>query len=136
MGDSIALISQAGARSSHEAAYLSAQRELAERAMAAVMLDLEYATGLRPVVTVDLWRNRWIRIVINRGYTTPSMTARNLPDALVEVAEYFQEQVDRICWPTCPAHDVGLHAEVRNFLPVWWCRVGDHAVATIGSLGG
>lgn len=60
------------------------------------------------------------------------MTARALPDALVEAAGYFQEQVDRIWWPTGPDHDVGLHDEVRNFSPVWWCRVRDHALAAIG----
>ena len=122
--------------SSHEAAYLYAQRELAEKATAAVMLDLEHATGLRPEVTVDLYQDRWIRIVIDRGHTTPSMEARTVPEALVEVADYFQEQVDSVCWPTCPEHDMGLHAEVRNLSPVWWCRVGDHSVAAVGRLGG
>ena len=116
--------------------YLDAQRELAQWASDAVVKDLVYATGMRPDVTVDLWQDGWIRIIIDRGYTAPSMTARSEPDALVEVADYFQEQVDSLCWPTCPQHAVGLHAEVWNFSPVWRCHVGDHAVALIGRLGG
>jgi len=61
------------------------------------------------------------------------------PEAFAEVADYFQEQLDQhrllgSIWPVCSEHDVGLHAEVHDGQAVWWCRLGDHAVATVGAL--
>ena len=78
-----------------------------------------------------------VRIVINDGYTAPSMWALDKPEAFAEVADYFQEQLDQSgagAWPTCDEHNVGLHAEVWDGTAVWRCRLGKHIVAVIGEL--
>ena len=72
---------------------------------------------------------------MNGGFTAPSMWATAEAEAVAEVAEYMQEQLDGECWPVCPEHDRGLHPEVRGGDAVWQCRFGDHTVAVIGSLG-
>lgn len=39
-------------------------------------------------------------------------------------------------WPLCSRHDsVYLHAMVRGGVAIWWCKLGDHFVASIGKLG-
>jgi len=95
-------------------AYLVA---LAEDAVAATLHDLETATSLRPSVAVEIHDEISVRIVINGGYTAPSMWAFDRPEAFAEVADYFQEQLDQSgagAWPVCDRHDLGLHAEVRD----------------------
>ncbi len=120
--------------------------ELANDAVAAVLDDLQGTSALRPEVLVDDYDGNGVRIWINDGYTAPSMWALERPEAFVEVAEYFQEQLDLAeylqelleqapgCWPRCAEHDVGLHAEVHDGAAVWRCRSGGHTVAPIGEL--
>jgi hypothetical protein len=86
---------------------------------------------------VDKWEGGSVRIIVNNGFTAPSMWERTEPEAIAEVADYVQEQLDQElgCWPICDAHDVGLHADARDGVAVWWCRLGEHAVAPIGELG-
>ena len=120
-------------------AAMSHQVALANDAVTAVLADLHRTTELRPQVEVDVWMESSIRISIDGGFTAPSMWEVDRPEAFAEVADYFQEHLDQhpvlgSIWPVCAQHDVGLHAEVRNGLAVWWCRVGGHAVATIGAL--
>jgi hypothetical protein len=118
-------------------ALLAYQLALAEEAVAAALHDLEQATSLRPRVSVEAHDGSGVRIWINGGYTAPSMWALDKPEALAEVADYFQEQLDQSgagAWPTCAEHNVGLHAEVRDRTAVWRCRLGKHTVAAIGEL--
>ena len=116
------------------------QLALANDAANTVLADLHRTTNARPVVEVDVWMDSSIRISIDGGFTAPSMWEVEHPEALAEVADYFQRQLDQdpiigSIWPACADHDVGLHAEVRGREAVWWCRLGEHAVATIGDLG-
>jgi hypothetical protein len=115
------------------------QVALAEEAVAMVLADLHRTTELRPQVEVDVWMDASVRISIDGGFTAPSMWEVDQPEAFAEVADYFQEHLDQhpilgSIWPVCGQHDVGLHAEVHDGLAVWWCRLGDHAVARIGAL--
>ena len=127
-------------------ALLRYQVALANDAAAAVVNDLHRTSTLRPKVLVDDYDGNGVRIWINDGYTAPSMWELERPEAFVEVADYFQEQLDladflqefeqaRGCWPLCAEHGLGLHAEVHDGTAVWWCRLGGHAVAPIGELG-
>jgi hypothetical protein len=116
------------------------QLALASDAAATVLADLHRTTDARPVVEIDVWMDSSIRIAIDGCFTAPSMWEVEQPEALAEVADYFQEQLDQdpiigSIWPMCADHDVGLHAEVHGGQAVWWCRLGKHAVATIGELG-
>jgi hypothetical protein len=100
-------------------------------------IHIHRRTPLRPAVVVDVWKENAIRISINGGSTTPSMFESERPKAFAEVADYFQEQLDQSgagAWPVCDRHDLGLHAEVRDGVAVWWCRKFQHVVAPIGSL--
>jgi hypothetical protein len=111
---------------------------LAEEAAAAALHDLESATSLRPRVAVEDHDGSGVRILINGGYTAPSMWALDKPEAFAEVADYFQEQLDQSgagAWPVCEEHSVGLHAEVWDGTAIWRCRPGQHSVAVIGELG-
>lgn len=110
---------------------------LARRCTEAVLRDLETTTGIAPTSAVD--RDEWhggVRIVIDGGYTAPSMTCTEPADALVEVADYIQSQLTYdlgFAWPVCGLHDLGLHARLHGGVPSWWCP-GDHIVAPIGGL--
>jgi hypothetical protein len=114
---------------------VEASLRLANEAAAAVLADLHRTTTSRPRVRVDAIAG-YVRIVINDGYTSPSMWESERPQAFAEVGAYFQEQLDQDigCWPDCAVHNVGLHAEVHEGTGVWWCRLGEHAVAPIGHL--
>jgi hypothetical protein len=118
-------------------ALLGHRLELTNLAARAVLADLHRTTSLKPDVVVDEWMDSGIRIAIDESYTAPSVWEIGEPELLAEVADYFQEQLDQTlgCWPTCPRHDDGLHAEVRDGRAVWWCRRLEHSVAPIGSLG-
>jgi len=127
-------------------ALLGYQVALANDAVAAVLDDLHRTSALRPTVLVDDYDGSGVRIRINDGYTAPSMWELGRPEAFVEVADYFQEQLDLAdylqeleqaqgCWPLCGEHDVRLHAEVQDGAAVWRCRFGSHTVAPIGGLG-
>jgi hypothetical protein len=119
-------------------ALLAYQLALAEEAVAAAVHDLQHATSLRPSVSVEDHDGCGVRIVIDSGYTAPSMWALDRPAAFAEVADYFQEQLDQSgagAWPVCDRHDLGLHAEVRDGVAVWWCRKFQHPVAPVGGLG-
>ena len=127
-------------------AFLKDQVALAKDAASAVLSDLHRTSALRPTVTVDDYEGTGVRIWVNGGYTAPSMWAIEKPEALVEVALYIQDQLDLAdylqefeqadgCWPLCDEHGVGLRAEVREGIAVWWCRAGHHGVAPIGHLG-
>ncbi len=43
---------------------------------------------------VDAWEGNSVRIVVDDGFTAPSMRERTEPEATAEVAEYVQEQMD------------------------------------------
>jgi len=104
----------------------------------AALHDVEAATTLRPSVAVEVHDEISVRIVIDDGYTAPSMWSLDRPEAFAEVADYFQEQLDQTeagAWPVCDRHDLGLHAEVHDGVAVWWCRKFQHSVAPVGSLG-
>ena len=119
------------------AAFLADQVTLANEAVAAVLNDLDRTSSFRPQVVVDDYEGNGVRIWIDHGYIAPSMWAVDRPEAIAEVAEYFQDQLDQTvgCWPQCAEHDARLDAQVHDEAAVWWCRVGGHAVALIGELG-
>jgi hypothetical protein len=109
---------------------------LAQRAVDRVLADVRRTTSWRPTVLVDVWMGNSVRISVDGGFTAPSMSASTEPESIAEVADYVQEQLDQnpSIWPVCGVHDVGLHAEVRDGRPVWWCRLGGRAVNLIGEL--
>lgn len=109
---------------------------LAGEAVAAVMGDLRRTTSHRPRVVVDLYLGTTVRISIDEGYTTPSMSSIDHATAFVEVADYFQTELayDLRLWPQCERHNTGLHPEVRGDKGVWCCRLGKHDVGSIGHL--
>ncbi len=109
---------------------------LAQRAVDLVLVDVHRTSSWQPTVLVDVWMGNGVRISVDGGFTAPSMSARTEPESIAEVADYIQEQLDQSpsIWPVCAAHDVGLHAEVRDGRPVWWCRLGGHRVGLIGEL--
>jgi hypothetical protein len=102
-----------------------------------VVADLHRTTPHRPAVTVDIVDDFVVRIAIDGSFSTPSMSARVIPEAIAEVGEYFQEQLAQEigCWPECDEHAAGLHAEVHDAIAVWWCRAGRHVASFIGELG-
>jgi hypothetical protein len=127
-------------------AFLNHQVGLAKEAAAAVLGDLHRTTAMRPTVVVDDYEGNGVRIHVNDGYTAPSMWESERPEAFVEVAEYFQDQLDLAdylqefgdvqgCWPLCAEHGTGLRAEVRAGTAVWRCDSGGHSVAPVGGLG-
>jgi hypothetical protein len=116
-------------------AFLAHQVELATEAATAVADDLQRSTPLRLVVAVEDNDGSGVRISINGGRTAPSMWELERPEAFVEVAEYFRDQLwDEGCWPVCEQHEIGLRGEVHDGVAVWWCRAGEHALALIGEL--
>jgi hypothetical protein len=108
---------------------------LAEEGVTAVLADLHRTTSLRPSAHVDVM-DGVVRIWINDGYTTPSVMGIERTEVLAEVGSYFLEQLDYELgtWPMCDVHDNGLIPRVREGAAVWWCPVGEHTVAPIGSL--
>lgn len=55
--------------------------------------------------------------------------------ALSQVADNAQGAVMHSIngvWPVCPAHSMGVHAEVHDGAAVWWCRSSGHVVTAIG----
>ena len=118
--------------------------DLATTSVEKVLEDVERTTHIRPTVTVDA-PDDTLRIEYHSnedgssGCTMPSLFAFDTAEALAEVADCLQEYVMEDlfgAWPTCSEHDLGgVHPEVRLGMAVWWCRTGDHSVASIGSLG-
>ena len=58
------------------------------------------------------------------------------PDLLAAVADAAQEvilELHFVVWPTCPDHNLGLHAAVNHGRAVWTCSAGGtHVRAAIG----
>lgn len=113
--------------------------KLARRCVDTVLADLDRTSGVCPVIEVDIFESRWVRITVDGSYTQPSMEAIDEARALAEVADYLQEQLVwhpslGSVWPVCGTHEAGLHAGVHEGTAVWWCRRGGHAVAAIGAL--
>ena len=113
---------------------------LARSSVATALRDVHATTPLRPEVDIDLL-DGVIRIsVVDGSYETPSMSRIDPAEALAEVADYLQtellgrREVGGV-WPVCGLHAVGLHAQARDGVAVWWCQLGNHAVAAVGSLG-
>jgi hypothetical protein len=127
-------------------AFLNHQVMLANEAVAAVLGDLHRTSAMLPTVVVDDYEGNGVRIRINDGYTAPSMWESERPEAFVEIAQYFQDQLDLAdylqefadvqgCWPLCGEHGTGLRAEVHDGTAVWRCYSGAHTVAPVGELG-
>jgi hypothetical protein len=118
-------------------ALLAYQMELANDASVTVLDDVHRTTALRPVIVVEDNDGFGVRISVNGGYTAPSMWELDRPQAFAEVADYIQGELasELGCWPVCERHNLGLHAEVRDGIAVWWCRRMQHSVAPVGSLG-
>jgi hypothetical protein len=115
---------------------ISDQVKLAEENVEVVLADVHRTTDSRPRVVVDAYRG----VVRISGWTTPSVTAKSNPEALVETAEFLKEQVVEeegwSPWPVCPVHEIGgVQPEVHDGVAVWWCGFGGHLVAEVGKLG-
>ena len=108
---------------------------LAHEAIDAVVADLHRTTSYRPSVRFEMMRDS-PTVVINDGYTSPSMMEWGRLESIAEIAGYFQEQLadDIGNWPVCRAHDAGTYARVRDDHVAWWCRPGNHDLAHVGSL--
>lgn len=119
-----------------EAAFSSAEVQLAAANVAIVLRDIERTTALRPTVEADDHMGG-VRVSFNGNYTAPSVWAWENPDALVEVAAYLQEHVMESVglWPTCPAHHQVLLPDVEEGQASWRCQSGEHVVAPVGQLG-
>jgi hypothetical protein len=110
----------------------------AERAVALTLNDVHRTTPWRPAIHLsDLYGNG-LAITVE-GHTRGATTADPTDDQAIvcEIADHIQEDLcERYAlWPVCARHDAGLHAEVHDGAAVWWCRLGNHAVAAVGALG-
>jgi len=112
------------------------QLALAREAADVVLGDLHRTTDLRPTVAVDLDEWEQVRVWIKGGYSIVEI-GDDLADASAAMADYFQDELawQVGAWPLCDADGLGLHGEVHDGVPVWWCRFGGHGVTRIGELG-
>jgi hypothetical protein len=73
-----------------------------------------------------------------QGNGMPPGTGSSVRGALSYVADAAQEVIMEMIgavWPSCPQHDLGLHAEVEHGTAVWRCAgAGRHTVAPVGEL--
>jgi hypothetical protein len=129
LGDTVAPV-----RDSAQQALDIEQVSMAEGALARVLDDIHRTTALRPSVSVRYFYGVWIRV--DDGYEGSSLEAPDPQTMLQEVANYMQDFVmsDNTVWPTCSAHQTGLHADLIDGVAVWRCQYGDHTVAVIGQL--
>jgi hypothetical protein len=124
-----------------ETAFIERQVTIVERAIMAVLKDLTETTGLRPSAMVETEPFGIGYGGVGRmkeSHCSLSDHAVNELDLFVIAADDMKDNIvdDLIgAWPTCPTHKFGLHPQVRDEIPVWWCYFGDgHAEARIGSL--
>ncbi len=113
----------------------------AERALAPVLVDLERTCDIPASIWVtseDGYPQVWVSN--GESYGCASSPIDQDPErAKAEMADYVQEQLMDIgvdhFWPSCVAHNRGLHAQVHDGSAMWFCRGGEHSVAEIGHLG-
>jgi hypothetical protein len=113
-----------------------------EEALEAVTADMQ-ATGLPG--PVRLVAREWpspsrLFLEYRGGYGSSSGIApadgSSPIRALATVANEVQDAVMESsweAWPVCPSHRLGVHAQERDEVAVWWCNGdGGHVVAAIG----
>jgi hypothetical protein len=113
-----------------------------EAALDIVKADLR-ASGLPDAVRLYTWegsRNATVdawRANSTSGGISPEQ-GKDPVTALAAVADDAQEAVMlsiQGAWPTCPEHQLGVHARAHDGAAVWWCRVdGGHVGARVGHL--
>lgn len=114
------------------------QREVAEGASRRVAADVAHTTGTVVAIELATW-DRTMRITCD-GKTRDGDTgfvAIGREEAACEVADTVQDVLQERSWkvwPTCAAHDSGLHPDLINGEAVWLCRRGKHHTP-IGALG-
>jgi hypothetical protein len=105
------------------------------------------ATGLPGTARLIIpeWsdRNAWVETWDGHhgsGSGISPASARDPVTALAEVADEAQDAVMETiwaAWPVCPAHEMGVHIEVRDGAVVWWCTgSGGHVFAPSARGGG
>ena len=100
--------------------------------------DLERTTSLRPMI--EVWWSQEIGTPVasfNGSYSTPPLFGMRAPEAICEVADNLRDHVvDEMAtvWPLCPDDGLGLDPRPVDGMAMWHCRVGDHAVSSIGQL--
>lgn len=115
--------------------------EKLEDAVVPVQRDLDRTFG-RPVnvevIISGVSELPVVRVDGNGGHSTEVALDAEREVAVAQVADDVQDELmDQNAtsfWPTCRDHHTGLHAEVHDGTAVWWCRVGRHAVASVGEL--
>ena len=118
-------------------AWLSQELLATEQAVAPVRLDLARTCDLAVDVRIVV-EDGHPRVWVNNGQAWEGVELADPQGAVARAADYVQEQLMDVgvdaFWPTCPTHDRGLHAEVRDGHAVWWCRGGRHSLGAVGEL--
>ena len=92
----------------------SYQLALAEEAAAAALHDLEAATGLHPSVAVEDNDGFGVRILIDGGYTAPSMWALDKPEARPRPPRRGSQRCGRVVVPQVPTRRRARRASRRR----------------------
>ena len=53
---------------------------------------------------------------------------------VAEVAQEYAMERFSVVVPVCDQHNAGLHVEVADARPVWYCSIGSHMRAAVGEL--
>lgn len=110
-------------------AFNAEQLRVARAAIDVVMTDLNRTSAIRPRVRVDLFDGTTVRIFLDGSFTTPSMSAIDETEALVEAADYFQTQGSKptACGPSARSTTPGRIQSCARATP---CGDADSATTT------
>ncbi|MFI6063624.1 hypothetical protein [Streptomyces sp. NPDC051286] len=110
------------------------RRTLAQRAVAALLADVQRDTGRVVAVSVGSEAPSPLELAGHVSVGGETIQGIDPSDILVETAEGLQcllADRDRLIWPICPEHRVGTHAMRTEAGAVWVCSVTSHEVAPI-----
>jgi hypothetical protein len=104
------------------------------------------ATGLPGTarLVIPEWsdRNAWVQTWDGHHGSSGGIAPGSGKDPVTALAAVADEAQDAVmesiwaAWPVCPAHQLGVHVEVRDGAVVWWCQgSGGHPVAPVGTWG-
>jgi hypothetical protein len=78
-----------------------------------------------------------VRVAYWGQYASNPVFGLNQADVTVEVADFMQAEVVEDLWsgwPICPRHNGTVLPRVEDAVAIWFCRPGNHTLATIGQL--
>ncbi|UQX89247.1 hypothetical protein M6D93_04395 [Jatrophihabitans telluris] len=117
--------------------YYERESELAHKAVALFVADVERTSTFNPSINIRRDEHGTLIVSYNGNYSTPATLAIRAPETICEVADNLRDHVvDDLsaAWPVCPTHGFGLDPRSVKGHAVWFCRHGDHSVSAIGQL--